>query len=391
MPSVARTTNVVSERGERFSIDLSSIKNISLGGAKYWLLIVDHSTGYKKSFFLHAKDQVAHYCYLYIKKLRAEGYPVRFIRCDNAGENTVLEKRCAEEGLNITFEYTTPYVPQYNGVVERVYATLYGHVRAMLNDTGFDEPTRNSLWAEAANTATHLDNITVNEKTGISPYEAFFKKQPKDLGYLRTFGEKGYMVNPKGIKSKLEDRGIEVYFVRYAENHASDVYRVYDPTTKRTKISKTVRWIKKPYCKPVNQEINQEDKKQEQYNHPVLTIPLDAYGEDYKDNSKEPTLQEQAEDPKNTRLRTELCNLNTFYNPTMESSTNQEGRMTLRSTVQNNIQDFVLFCRVDSTAFVGTDNVNSSGTEIKTPTVHGPVDRSFYELWNHKDPTKCNK
>ena len=66
-----------------------------------------------------------------------------------------------------------------------------------------------------------VDNITVNEKTGISPYEAFFKKQPKDLGYLRTFGEKGYMVNPKGIKSKLEDRGIEVYFVGYAENHAS--------------------------------------------------------------------------------------------------------------------------------------------------------------------------
>jgi len=46
-------------------------------------------------------------------------YQVKFIRCDNAGENVQLEEASKEEGLGVVFEYTAPNTPQQNGRVER--------------------------------------------------------------------------------------------------------------------------------------------------------------------------------------------------------------------------------------------------------------------------------
>jgi hypothetical protein len=79
-------------------------------------------------------DQVV----LLIKKLRSDQrytikHIVKVIRCDDAGENKVLELRCIHAQLGINFEYTGPGTPQYNGRVERKFATLYGCVRTMLN------------------------------------------------------------------------------------------------------------------------------------------------------------------------------------------------------------------------------------------------------------------
>jgi hypothetical protein len=58
---------------------------------------------------------------------------VKYIRCDNAGDIGSLERECAKQGLGIQFEYTGPGTPQFNGRVERKFATLYSKVRAMLN------------------------------------------------------------------------------------------------------------------------------------------------------------------------------------------------------------------------------------------------------------------
>ena len=50
-----------------------------------------------------------------------------------------------------------------------------------------------------------------------------------------------------GYKSKISDKGKEAFFVGYATEHAGDVYRMYDPNTKRIKISRDVRWMGKFY------------------------------------------------------------------------------------------------------------------------------------------------
>ena len=67
------------------------------------------------------------------------GYQVKFLRCDNAGENVSAEEACEEEGLGVTFECTAPNTPQQNGRVERCFATLHGRVRSMLNAARFSE------------------------------------------------------------------------------------------------------------------------------------------------------------------------------------------------------------------------------------------------------------
>ena len=98
--------------------------------------------------------------------------------------------------------------PEFNGVVEREFATGYGRVRAMLNGGCFFENNWSAFWAEAASTAADLDDILAY-KSG-TPSD-FFKdgREPKYSNHLRDFGE--LMVVAKGckkkLKGKLENRG----------------------------------------------------------------------------------------------------------------------------------------------------------------------------------------
>ena len=86
------------------------------------------------------------------------------IRCDNAGENRKLKETLDLEGFNIKFEFTEPYTPQQNGVVERAFATLYGRVRAMLNGACLEKRLREYLWAECASTETMLQNSIIKKR-----------------------------------------------------------------------------------------------------------------------------------------------------------------------------------------------------------------------------------
>ena len=76
-----------------------------------------------------------------------------------------------------------------------------------------------------------------------------FKKNPGFINHLPIFGEMGFMLTHRqtGHKSKISDKGKEAIFVGYATEHAGDVYRMYDPNTKRIKISHDERWIGKFY------------------------------------------------------------------------------------------------------------------------------------------------
>ena len=45
---------------------------------------------------------------------------------DNAVENKRLEEILKEKSFNLKFEYTPVDRPEYNGVVEGAFATMYG-------------------------------------------------------------------------------------------------------------------------------------------------------------------------------------------------------------------------------------------------------------------------
>ena len=84
--------------GERMYLDISSMRKPSMGGRQHWVILVDEATKYKNCFFLKKKNKQAEPIIDWIKALKARHeIEVKTIRCDNAGENKVLEKRVRQE------------------------------------------------------------------------------------------------------------------------------------------------------------------------------------------------------------------------------------------------------------------------------------------------------
>ena len=141
--------------GERMYLDSSSKRKPNIGGRQHWVMLVDEATKYKKSFFLKKKNEQVQPIIDWIKSFeKRQEILVKIIRCDNAGENKVLERESDKNEFGIIFEYTAPGTPQLNGVVERAFVTVMGRARAMMNHAGFTMTKRQQLWSEAAQAAT---------------------------------------------------------------------------------------------------------------------------------------------------------------------------------------------------------------------------------------------
>ena len=152
-----------------------------------------------------------------VKELHdTHGIKIKRWRMDNACKNKTTFEAFICNGFGIIPEYTARETPQHNGTVERSFAMLYGRVRSILNHAGLDPTRRARLWAEAAATATKLDNISVSSTDQQSPHELFYGERAKYEQHLRTFGEKCVVTksNTNKAKAKLDDCGLCLYFSR---------------------------------------------------------------------------------------------------------------------------------------------------------------------------------
>ena len=61
-----------------------------------------------------------------------------------------------------------------------------GRARAMMNHAGFTMAKRQQLWCEAAQTATMLDNILVQENAKSPPFTQYFGVDAKYAKHLRV-------------------------------------------------------------------------------------------------------------------------------------------------------------------------------------------------------------
>jgi transposase InsO family protein len=82
------------------------------------------------------------------------GLRIKKIRSDNGTEfkNSQIEGFLEEEGIK--HEFSSPYTPQQNGVVERENRTLLDMARTMLDEY----KTSDQFWAQAVNTACYAIN-----------------------------------------------------------------------------------------------------------------------------------------------------------------------------------------------------------------------------------------
>jgi transposase InsO family protein len=85
-----------------------------------------------------------------------------------------VEEYFEEEGVK--HEFSAPYTPQQNGVVERKNRTLINMVRTMLGE--FKIPER--FWSEAMNTACHaINRLYLHRLLKKTSYELLTGNKPK--------------------------------------------------------------------------------------------------------------------------------------------------------------------------------------------------------------------
>ena len=69
------------------------------------------------------------------------------------------------------------YISQTDGHVELKLTTICDRVCGMLNGEKFTGFLRNSLWADASNTAILLEYNLVTPNKGLSPYQQLFERE----------------------------------------------------------------------------------------------------------------------------------------------------------------------------------------------------------------------
>ncbi|KAK1684568.1 hypothetical protein QYE76_045416 [Lolium multiflorum] len=156
---------------------------------------------------------------------------IKAIRTDNGTEfkNYTMQEFVDDEGIK--HEFSAPYTPQQNGVVERKNRTIIEMARTMLSE--FNSP--HNFWGEAISTAVHYSNrLFLRPLHNKTPYELLTGNKPNVM-YIRVFGCKCLVKNNKGKLGKFETRTIEGIFVGYAEN--SHAYRYYNRSTGTIEVS----------------------------------------------------------------------------------------------------------------------------------------------------------
>lgn len=107
----------------------------TLRGGEYFVTFIDDYSRKTWIYFLKTKDEVFHH-FREFKALveNMTGKKIKVLRLDNGGEYTDkdLTNFCAKEGIKK--EWTTPYNPKQNGIVEQKNRSIVGAAKSIFYD-----------------------------------------------------------------------------------------------------------------------------------------------------------------------------------------------------------------------------------------------------------------
>jgi hypothetical protein len=159
------------------------------------------------------------------------GLRIKKIRSNNRTEfkNSQIEGFLEEEGIK--HEFSSPYTPQQNGVVERKNRTLLDMARPMLDEY----KTLDRFWAEVINTACYsINRLYLHRILKKTSYELLTVKKP-NVSYFRVFGSKCFILIKRGRKSKFAPKVVEGFLLGYDSN--TRAYRVFNKSTGLVEVS----------------------------------------------------------------------------------------------------------------------------------------------------------
>ena len=113
----------------------------------------------------------------------------------------------------IRHEFSTPYMPEDNGKIERVWGTVVGMTKCMIDQTKIPP----MFWTFALRAAFHLKSWSLHSAHGSTPFEMMFGSRPNLKG-LRVFGCKAFVYVEPRYRKKLDAKAVEGVFLGYATN-----------------------------------------------------------------------------------------------------------------------------------------------------------------------------
>jgi hypothetical protein len=130
--------------------------------------------------------------------------------------NLQVEEYLEEEGLK--HDFSAPYMPQQNGIVERKNKTLIDMARTMLGEY----KTPKWFWSQDVNTACHVINrLYLHLLLKKTSYELLTGNKP-NVSYFRVFGSKCYILFKRDRHSKFAPKAL----LGYDSN--TKTYRVFN-------------------------------------------------------------------------------------------------------------------------------------------------------------------
>jgi transposase InsO family protein len=202
------------------------IAYISIGGSKYCLVIVDDYSRFTWVFFLQEKSQTQKTLKGFLRRAQNKfRLRIKKIRSDNGTKfkNSQIEGFLEDEGIK--HEFSSPYTPQQNGVVERKNRTLLDMARTMLDEY----KTPDWFWAESINTACYsINRLYLHRILKKTSYELLTGKKP-NVSYFRVFGSKCFILIKRGRKSKFARKTVEGFLLGNDSN--TRAYRIFNKST----------------------------------------------------------------------------------------------------------------------------------------------------------------
>jgi hypothetical protein len=150
---------------------------------------------------------------------------VKNIRSDNESEfkNLQVEEYLEEEGIK--HEFSAPYMPQQNGVVESKNRTLIDMARTMLGE--YKRPEW--FWSETVNIACHaINRLYLHRLLKKTSYELLTGNKP-NVSYFRVFESKCYILVKRDRHSKFAPKVVEGFLLGYDSN--TKAYRVFNKSS----------------------------------------------------------------------------------------------------------------------------------------------------------------
>ena len=170
---------VATEPFQILGIDITGPFEISKGGYKYILGVIDYFSKYVSLIPIRTTDAETVAKELFTHWISKFGVPGRVHSdCGSNFNSKLFSEYCKIMGIQKTF--TSPYYPQSDGLVERLFRTAKSMIGAVM------EERQTKDWSSVLPVVELGLRATVQKTTGYSPFELIFGRKPR-LPQVCTF------------------------------------------------------------------------------------------------------------------------------------------------------------------------------------------------------------